>query len=221
MGKILLVDDDVALGHIMVIALQAKGYQVKYVTALTGVSTIIQEWKPDILVMDVEIGDEDGIHAASHFRLFWPQLPVLFISSHVESSEVIRGMEVGGIAYLKKPFEPDELLAYIRRYTGEISPERKMTFGNFELSVKESALWKDGQICQHLTQFELKILLLLLERVNQVVPREVIVKTLWQKDEHSSSQSLNNYVNRLRKYLTADPAVKLETIYGQGYRISL
>ena len=88
--KVLFVDDDIALGQVVILALRASGYAAEYCTTLVGIQGVVQEMQPDIMVLDVEIGEKNGIDAVAELKLTAPDTPVLFVSSHIAGSEVAR-----------------------------------------------------------------------------------------------------------------------------------
>lgn len=75
-----------------------------YQTTLNGAKACITEAHPDIIVLDVEIGNQNGIEVAPEIKVIAPNVPVLFISSHTESHWVVQALEAGAMAYLKSPF---------------------------------------------------------------------------------------------------------------------
>ena len=85
--KVLFVDDDIALGQVVILALRASGYAAEYCTTLVGIQGVVQEMQPDIMVLDVEIGEKNGIDAVAELKLTAPDTPVLFVSSHIAGSE--------------------------------------------------------------------------------------------------------------------------------------
>lgn len=101
--KVLFVDDDLALGSIVTLALEDAGYEVHYQTSLAGIRTVTAEMQPDIVVLDVEIGAKNGIDAIPELKQIAPEVPVLVVSSHVESDNVVKALEVGALTYLKNP----------------------------------------------------------------------------------------------------------------------
>ena len=208
--KVLFVDDDIALGQVVILALRASGYAAEYCTTLVGIQGVVQEMQPDIMVLDVEIGEKNGIDAVAELKLTAPDTPVLFVSSHIAGSEVARALDAGGIAYLRKPFEMEELVAYIRRHTPCFHP-KGLSIGMFNLRAGDSMLFKGEEPVRRLTDFEYKLLKLLAQNMNQTVSREQIVQELWEGTS-GSEQSLNNYVARLRKYLSEDESLSLETV---------
>lgn len=218
--KVLFVDDDMALGNIVTLALEDLGYEVHYQTSLAGIKNVVKEMLPDVVVLDVEIGAKNGIEVIPELKLIVPEVPVLIVSSHLGSENVTKALEAGAVGYLKKPFDIMELQAYIRRFAKPFRP-KGIEFGIFRLKAGENLLMKGDEVARKLSMFEYKLLQLLVLNLNEIVTREQIEQDLWGKlATGSSEQSLNNYVAKLRKYLAEDPALELETIPRMGYKLS-
>lgn len=216
--KVLFVDDDIALGKVVTLALNAEGYAVEFCTSLAGIGTVVREMQPDIVVLDVEIGTKNGIDAASELSAQMPDIPVLFVSSHVGGMEVARALDAGGMAYLHKPFEMEELTAYIRRYTGVRHP-KDMEIGHlFGLRAEDNMLIKAGKPMKRLSPLEAKLLKLLVQHAGKLVSREQIIQAVWGNDR-CNEQSLNNYIAKLRKYMMEDERIMLENVPKKGYRM--
>ena len=135
--KVLFVDDDVALGNIVTLALESSGYEVHYQTSLVGVKTVAKEMQPDIIVLDLEIGTKNGIDAIPELKLVARETPILLVSSHLDSENLVKALEAGAVTYLKKPFEMVELQAYINRF---VKPFRAkgIKLGMFHLNIEEN-----------------------------------------------------------------------------------
>lgn len=216
--KVLFVDDDVALGNIVTMALEDSGYEVHYQTSLTAIKPVIQELTPDIIVLDVEIGNKNGIDITPELKIIAPEIPILFVSSHIDTSEVVKALNAGGVAYLKKPFEIEELIAYISRHTATFHI-RPMQIGRFTLNAEDNLLMKEEEVVRKLSAFESKLLKLLMLNMDKVVTREQIEQELWERN-YANEQSLNNYIAKLRKYLSEDESLELITIPKVGYKLS-
>jgi DNA-binding response OmpR family regulator len=214
--KILFVDDDILLGQIVTVALQEEGYEVHYQTSALGLMETIKAFQPALILLDVEIGADDGIQLVPTLRTVNATVPIIFVSSHIESSEVIRALKAGAVTYLKKPFQIEELIAYIERYATSNSSYR-ITFGAFELSLKDRWLLHQGNQIKRLTKLEFALLKLLLEHKNEYVDRKEIEK-LWQ-GSIMSEHSLYNYIVRLRKLLTLDTRLAIVTLAEKGYML--
>ena len=176
--RILFIDDDVTLGTIVTLALNEAGYETHYQTSLTAITSVIHELNPHLLLLDVEIGKDDGIDKALQLKALAPDIPVLFVSSHVESAEVVRALRAGAVAYLKKPFELEDLLAYVQRYTSDTFAEIRI--GHFTLNPKERLLTTETGEARTLSLSECKLLSLLASHRNEVVTRAEIEDVLWQ-----------------------------------------
>lgn len=216
--KVLFVDDDVALGNIVTMALEDSGYEAYYQSSLIAIKSVIRELMPDIIVLDVEIGKKNGIDMTPELKMIAPEVPVLFVSSHVDSSEVVRALNAGGVAYLKKPFEIEELVAYISRHTVSFHV-KPAQIGRFTLNSEDNLLMKGDEVVRKLSVFESKLLKLLMLNMNEVVTRQQIEQELWE-DSYANEQSLNNYIAKLRKYLSDDESLELMTIPKVGYKLS-
>jgi len=219
--RVLFVDDDVALGNIVSLALEDAGYEVHYQTSLAGIKTVVKELLPDIMVLDVEIGAKNGIEVIPELQLMVPEVPVLVVSSHVDSGNVTRALERGAVTYLKKPFEIVELLAYIHRFARPFC-SKGMKLGMFHLNAGEHLLMKGEEVAKKLSLLECKLLKMLVLNMNEIVTREEIEQELWQDSSYGidHEQSLNNYIGKLRKYLAEDNRIELVTIPKVGYRLS-
>lgn len=217
--KVLFIDDDIALGKIVTVALDSLGYETYYQTSLVAVRSVIQELSPDILILDVEIGQKNGIEAAPELRLILPDIPILFVSSHTESSFVTRALDAGGIAYLKKPFEIEELVAYIKRHAANVSSHSSdIRIGQLTFHTKDHILMKGERIVKRLSLSESKLLTLLARNLGEPVSRQEMEQEIWE-DGYANELSLNNFIAKLRKYLSEDDNLELTTIPKTGYKL--
>ena len=126
-------------------------------------------------------------------------------------------MEAGGIAYLKKPFGMDELLAYVKRHTA-LPASSGIRLGCLLFDPEAQTLSQDGRKERKLSRTESRLLTLLTTHLNQTVSRDEIIKELWN-DNGAHEQSLNNFVAHLRKYLSSEPALDLQAIPRVGYQL--
>lgn len=218
--SVLFVDDDIALGNIVTLALEDSGYEVHYQTSLAGIKTVAKEICPDVIVLDVEIGAKNGIEVMPELKSIVPEAPILIVSSHVGSENVTKALAEGAVTYLKKPFEIAELVAYINRFANPFR-SKGLEIGMFHLRAEENLLMKGETVVRKLSAFECKLLKLLALNMDKAVTREEIVQELWEGAFiESAEQSLNNYVTKLRRYLSEDEHLKLVTIPKVGYKLA-
>ncbi len=196
--KILFIDDDITFGRICTIILQEKGYEVFYQTTLNGAKACIAEAHPDIIVLDVEIGNQNGIEVAPEIKVIAPNVPVLFISSHTESHWVVQALEAGAVAYLKKPFHAEELIAYVERFA--VQRPSQLRIGSLSLDTETRILFADDStVIKHLSESEYKLVRLLLIHKNHIVGRGQIEMELWGNTE-GNEQSTNNLIFKIQSY---------------------
>lgn len=211
--KVLLIDDDTLLGNILTTTLTMEGMEVHYQSSLTGLKAVVKEFKPNIAVLDIEVGTGDGITRMPDIRKVTDTLPVIIISSHTEADEVKRALQQGALVYLKKPIDVFELKAYIERYANEWK-QTSLYFGNMELDTESRILSYRGEEVKRLTWLEYGILTLLYEHAGKSVPHACF-SDLWE-DGAMSDASLQNYISRVRKLISKDPSLSLDST-GKGY----
>lgn len=220
--KVILVDDDTHLGNLITMELTADGYIVHFQNSLSGIKSIIDSFKPSILVLDVEIGADDGITSAKDILQKYPSMPILFISSHTDTDNISRGVRSGGVGYIRKPFDMEELKVYIDRFA--LSKKDKSPFteiGSYSLNLETRNLLHKGVFITQLSFLEFNGLQLLLQNQNKTVDYKDISIKLWDKKYPETEASMNNLISKLRKLLKNDPRIFIQTIRKEGYRLIL
>lgn len=211
--KVLLVDDDTLLGDMVSSALTENGYIVHFQNSLTGIISAIREFNPSILVFDVEIGEEDGINCAKEIFASFPSIPVLFISSHTEIESVTRGIRAGGVGYLRKPFEMEELKALIDRFALPRKKIKGIPIGdNYSLHTETKKLFYQSTPVKQLSPHEFMTLRMLVQNRDEILSYNTLSKKVWGKDYSQTENSMNNLISRLRKLLANDSKVNILTI---------
>lgn len=220
MTKILLVDDDIDLGGFIDMALTSLGYEVHFQNSLLGINAVIGEFSPGVIVLDVEIGKQNGIEEAENILKYYPNIPVIFISSHSQIENISKGLSAGGVCFLKKPFDIQELEAYIHRFSYDNPQENVISIGMYSLELTNQKLIFKEEVIKHLSPMEKNGLLLLIKNVNKVVKREEFSKELWG-DEFSSANeaALNNLISKLRGMIKKDARLSIRTVKFNGYML--
>lgn len=104
--KVLFIDDEWAIAQANTQILKEKGFDSRALNSLKNIKEIVLEWIPDIIILDVKIGNENSIDFLPKLKKIAPQIPVVFISSHTEGSEIKRAIESGGEHYIKNHLMP-------------------------------------------------------------------------------------------------------------------
>ncbi|MFR9511066.1 MAG: response regulator transcription factor [Rikenellaceae bacterium] len=205
--KILLIDDDPVLGSILLISLQKEGYTVHYQNTLSGLQETLITFAPNVIILDVEIGNQNGIDALPAIKNIIGGTPVIFISSHTQSDFISRAIREGGSVYLKKPFDTEELVAYVEKFSqGNVIEKNIIKFGMWSLLPDTQTLvlnTKEDSATIKLTKKEYQLLqLLALNRKRVVLRAEIIAELYDQTVDNSIEMSINNFISKLRKYLS-------------------
>jgi len=217
--KIVFVDDDTDLGNFVSKVLVADyAYRVHFQNTLLGIDTVIEDFKPDIIILDVEIGAENGIEKARDIIARHPKIPILFVSSHTEEDLVAKGINTGGNAYIPKPLSIPVLVSYIQRFALHTAQEQFVKIANYQLNLLTNEFSHKNQLVRKLGPFEKNALELLMQHPNKIVSKEQLAKKLWGHSlEAQNLASLNNTLSKLRNLFKAHASIKISTIKGVGY----
>lgn len=217
--KVLFVDDDIDLGHFVTTILETDyNYKVHFQNTLLGIDSVIQTLIPDVIILDVEIGADNGIEKAKDIVAEHPQIPLLFVSSHTEDDFVTKGISIGGNAYIPKPLSIPVLVSYIRRFALKTSSLQIIELVNYQLNLRTNEVFYKKQLIKKLSPFEKNALAVLMEHPNEIVTKEQLAEKLWNHSlEPHNSASLNNTLSKLRDLFKDNSSLKIRTVRGAGY----
>ena len=215
--KILLLEDDLLLCDTLADLLEEENYEVKQCKNAQEVLDCTYKERFDLYLLDINVPVMSGLDLLKELRSANDKTPAVFLTSHKEQESVTQGFLSGADDYIKKPFDPDELLlrlkALLKRYRGEDNEcigalcidknKKRIHFNNKELD---------------LSQKEYMLLSLLMENANEVVTKEMIMDALWSSSEEISEGAVRVYINRLKNFLDAH---MIENIRAVGYRLVL
>lgn len=140
--KVLLVDDDLLFGNIATKILKAADYEVYFQNSLFGIESLIMKLNPNIIILDVMVGEENSLERINDIRLAAEDIPIIFVSSDsgVETEE--RAVTNGAVVYLEKPFSKEKLLLWVKRYAkhSDFSNSRKINIGAYTLDTETHIL---------------------------------------------------------------------------------
>jgi two-component system KDP operon response regulator KdpE len=220
---VLVVEDDVVLGGVLVTLLEAHGYRC--VHAATGQRALIEarSHRPDLVLMDLGLPDCDGATVIRQIREFSP-VPILVLSARTMEAEKIGALDAGADDYVTKPFSAPELLARAR------AALRRSARGGDQLPVlqlgsvsvdftQRSARGPEGPL--HLTPLEFRVLECLARNAGLVVTQKELITQAWGPERTADSRGLRVYIKMLRQKLEPDPGRPryLVTEAGVGYRL--
>jgi two-component system response regulator MprA len=222
-ARILVADDDRAIRESLERALGLEGYEA--LTAADGEKAIaiIDEERPDLLVLDVMMPGLDGLTVCRVLRAQRNRLPILMLTARTETSDRVAGLDAGADDYLAKPFELDELLARIRallrRASAVDAGTGALVVADLRLDPATRRAWR-GEREIDLTKTEFDLLELLMRNAGIVLQHETIYERIWGYDFGPDSKNLAVYISYLRRKVDHEGAPGLiRTVRGVGYTI--
>ncbi len=222
MSTVLLIEDEPALGMIVNDSLSYRGFTVIYAENGVAGLALFDEHRPDIVVADVMMPDMDGFTMAGHIRRRDPNVPIMFLTARSQTADVVRGFELGGNDYLKKPFSLEELVvriqALLRLRTASADLPAVFKIGRYTFDPAKQKLSLAGQEVS-LSHREAELLRRLYQLRNQVLEKNTVLLELWGDDSFFNGRSLDVFITRLRRYLKEDPQVQIVNIRGIGYKL--
>ncbi|UVI30524.1 response regulator transcription factor [Paenibacillus spongiae] len=225
MFKILLVEDDKQLVSLLVGHLHKFGYEAQAVTDFDKVRKQFELFSPHLVLMDVNLPKYDGYYWCRQIRNL-STCPILFISAREGKMDQVMALENGADDYITKPFDYEIAMAKIKSqlrraygtYAGS-SNERTVSVEGLTFDVERLALSWNGETVE-LSHTEAKIVDELLKKSGMLVSRDRLLEKIWDDQAFVDDNTLNVYVNRVRKKLTQlGIHDSLQTIRGQGYRL--
>lgn len=220
---ILLCEDEESLGMLLREYLQAKGYDAElYLDGESGYKAFMRS-KFDMCLLDVMMPKMDGFTLAREMRMQNPDIPIIFLTAKNLKEDILEGFKLGADDYLTKPFSMDELVyrmeAILRRVKGKNQRNViRYQLGKFVFDVQRQIL-SDGETQTKLTTKESELLTLLCAHANEVLERELALKTIWIDDNYFNARSMDVYITKLRKHLRNDSSIEINNVHGKGYRL--
>jgi DNA-binding response OmpR family regulator len=215
--KILLVEDDAALGHAMSTSLNRAGYTVNWAHDGYEADIALHDNVYDAVILDLGLPKIDGFEVLKRMRDRKVTAPVIILTARDDLDDRIKGLDLGADDYLTKPFKLPELEARLRAQIRRNNAILASTieYGPLVLNITDKMLTMNGEQML-LSPREFSVLEMLLSRVGRVVSKEAIVEALCKWDEGVGNNAIEVYIHRIRKKL--EPiGINVLTIRGLGY----
>ena len=225
--KVMLADDDPCVAQTLDGYLRNAGYSVVHCYSGQEVMEKAAHSRPDLILMDVLLGDADGKELCKRLRADKPtrQIPIILISAaRAERDDIVAGLGQAD-DYLVKPLEPRVLIAKIGALLRRIhAPERMeevLRRHKLELSVQERKVRLDSREVR-LTRKEFDLLTALLRNDGKVASHRYLLETVWgyEPEDYNDPSTVQVHVCRLKKKLGKTFASRIENVLGVGYRVS-
>ena len=222
---LLLIDDDEQLTRRLGNHLARLGYRLCVANRVAAVDAALGGAVPDLVVLDWNLPERDGLTHLVKWRASGAVTPVLMLSGNVSANHRIAGLRGGADDYLTKPFDVDELVARIEALLRRSAPARQppapiLTFGPFELDLGAARLRRAWDPVQ-LASADLALLMIFGRFPNRVLSRERLLELTGDLGGERLDRSVDLRVARLRERLGDDARAPrwIMTVRGQGYRL--
>ena len=228
-SRVLVIDDEPNIRDLVQAALRFHGFEV--ITAASGGEglALARSERPDLILLDWMLPLISGLEVCRQLRRkpATRDVPIIMVTARGEEADRIRGLEGGADDYVTKPFSLSELMARVqarirRSHRGQaISDSVPLSYGPFTL-YRDSQLVYKQHIPIPLSEKETELLYALMTRPNQAIGKMELFELVWGHHRFSEN-SLNVYINHLRRKIEDDPRLPryIQTVWGLGYRFTL
>ncbi|MBI5055795.1 MAG: response regulator transcription factor [Nitrospirae bacterium] len=220
--RILAVDDDKDILKVLKANLQLNEYEVDTADNWAKAQSLISEYPPDLILLDLTLPDGDGIEICRGLRKDFPQIPVIMLTARDKVSDKVIGLESGADDYVVKPFETLELLARIKaclRRAGPQVTKEEISIGSIKVDFKKHLVTVSGKKID-LTPKEFELLCFFINHRGEALSRDTIRKSAWKGSQiYSWSRVIDVHIQHLRQKIEKDPSNPkyILTVSGAGY----
>lgn len=217
---ILLVEDDLSLGFLLLESLESAGYRVKL--SRNGIMgwDHFRKGNFDLCILDVMLPDLDGFALAKRIKKRNEKMPFLFLTARTMREDKLHGFALGADDYITKPFDEEELLCRIqvvmRRSASEANVPRRFQIGQYLFDYDRQELCF-GKERRRITEKENEVLFLLCLHQNRILKREEAVEKIYGKKDYFLGRSFDVFISRLRKMLSRDPNLSIDNVFKVGF----
>jgi two-component system response regulator MtrA len=219
-GRILVVDDDVALAEMIGIVLRSDGFEPVFCESGDKAVEMFRAEKPDVILLDLMLPGKSGIDVCREIRAE-SGVPIVMLTAKSDTVDIVLGLESGADDYISKPFKPRELIARVRaRLRRSATPtEALLHIGDLEIDVAGHRVTRGGEAIP-LTPLEFDVLVALARAPGRVFTREVLLEDVWGYRHAADTRLVNVHIQRLRAKIEKDPENPeiVVTVRGVGYK---
>lgn len=220
--KILLAEDDLNLGILLVDYLEAEGFDVKLCQdGKLAIETFTNNVF-DLCLLDIMMPHSDGFSVAKAIKVIDKKTPIIFITAKSLKEDKLKGYNLGADDYITKPFDEEELLWKIKAIIRRIPDNKKenkveiIKIGLYTFDVNNQSLIFNNKT-KRITEKESEIINYLHKHRNTIIKRENLLKDLWGENDYFLGRSLDVFITKIRKYLKDDPSIAIENVFGVGF----
>ena len=220
MAKILIVDDDPHIRELVQVLLTREGFTVFEASDGEQALKKLDAMEVDMAIIDIMMPKRDGWELCQELRMYH-EFPILMLTAKRETSDKLKGFDMGTDDYVAKPFEPLELVARVKallkRY--RISTSQMVRLGELTLNKQTYEVIHDGE-SNVLPLKEFELLFLLASYPNKTFTREQLIEKIWGFDYEGDERTVDVHIKRLRTRFKQEADIfRIKTVHGLGYRL--
>lgn len=226
-AKILIVDDDKAIRHLIATYLENEGMETHPVEDAITALKRLEEKEFDLILLDIMMPNMDGIEACMKIR-DKRNIPIIMLSAKSEDIDKIQGLASGADDYVSKPFNPLELIARVKsqlrrfkKYNSYTDSNKNMLeVGDLTVNTSTRQVWIRGKEVR-LTPKEFDILALLTRNKGMVLSIQKIYEAVWKEAFYQSDNTVMVHITKIRDKIEEDSKrpIYIKTVWGVGYKI--
>jgi DNA-binding response OmpR family regulator len=219
--RILIAEDDLALAKFVSQGLEAEHYQVDTFADGEQARAAAAERDYDVVILDLNLPNLDGVTILRQLRLKKPSLPVLVLTQRTRVEDRVQCLDTGADDYLPKPFSFSELSARIRALLrrSHLPSESVLTVEDLKLDRVERRVERAGRRIE-LTTKEFALLEYLMRNAGRQVTRPMIIEHVWNLTFDTTTNVVDVYINYLRRKIDdGHPTKLIHTVRGVGYQL--
>lgn len=221
--RILVVEDEVMVAEVVERYLRRAGHTVRVVHSGQDAIEAVEQFQPDLIVLDVMLPGVDGLEICRRVRAR-SQTPIIMLTARGDEVDKLVGLELGADDYVTKPFSPRELAARVkavlrRSSRPAVAEEDGLRFDDLRINGRTHTV-EDRRGPVSLTAREFTLLYYLARHPGQVFSRDQLMDAVWDYEFAGDASTVTVHMRRLRAKLEADPSRPrhLKTVWGVGYK---
>ncbi|MEU4222049.1 response regulator transcription factor [Actinoplanes sp. NPDC026623] len=225
--RVLVVDDEPNISALLSATLRLVEFDVRVAESGHGALVAIEDFEPDLVVLDVMLPDLDGFDVARRLRASGRGTPVLFLTARDAVEDRVAGLTAGADDYVAKPFSLEEVVLRIRAILRRSQPELEvpgaagvLRYADLELDEDAHEVRRAGRLVD-LSPTEFNLLKYLMVNAGRVVSKAQILDRVWKYDFGGDGRIVESYVYYLRRKIDKTDPPLIHTVRGVGYALRL
>ncbi|MEN9845798.1 MAG: hypothetical protein RIS36_945 [Pseudomonadota bacterium] len=219
---IAVIEDEELIRKSLVMNLELEGFKVLIAADGEEGITLVNQQKPDLIIMDVMMPRKDGLQACRELRMAGISTPLILLTARSTEVDKVLGLDLGADDYLAKPFGMLELIARVKallRRIQRVTSIDEIKFSDVVVDFKAYRALKNQEPIE-LSAREYRLLRYLVSKQGSVVTRDELLDEVWGYNSYPTTRTVDNHIARLRQKIESniDEPQHILTVHGVGYK---